>query len=342
MTKQKAYWLCQIGGWGIYGFLQVFLYTLAERFDFNQFIGVFVQVIYFIITSHLLRFIILKFNWLNLRLVRLIPVILVLTFFLSSVNYLFLLVLESIADRIGNVDTMIETILINVLGYWAIYFIWIIFYFTFHYVERYNNSLKEAAATREVELRNLRAQLNPHFIFNALNSIRALVDENPRKSKEAITQLSHILRNSLSTDRKKLISFTEELKTVMDYLALESIRYEERLRTSFNIGDGTGAFMIPPLMIQTLVENGIKHGISNLKDGGLIEIKTEVKDKQLQIEIRNTGQLNQNQNVESGFGLANTRKRLDLIFGEDASFELSNDGPEMVRSKILIPKLSIA
>ncbi|WP_425389975.1 sensor histidine kinase [Ekhidna sp.] len=339
MTKQKIYWLCQILGWGIYGFIQIFLYTIANRFDPSQALGVLYQVVYFIATTHFLRAVILKRGWLNLRLSFLIPRLLIGTFLLSWLNYGYLLVIESFTGSISRQDLMFLTVLINTLGYWVIYFIWTIFYFTFHYVERYNKSLKAETAAREVELNNLKAQLNPHFIFNALNSIRALVDENPRKSKESITQLSHILRNSLISDRKKLIPFMEELKTVMDYLALESIRYEERLTTKFDIDRNSGKYMIPPLMLQTLVENGIKHGISNLKHGGEISIKTTIKRKQLCLQIRNTGQLSNVPDKDSGFGLANTRKRLELIFGDAAKFEIKNENKNTVLTSITIPSL---
>ncbi|MFK7953121.1 MAG: sensor histidine kinase [Ekhidna sp.] len=337
MTKQKIYWLCQILGWGLYGLVQVFFYTIAERFDADQLIGVVFQVIYYIITTHLFRTIIIRSGWLNLRLNRLMPRLLLFTFVLSIVNYGYLLSIEFFTGEVVAKDLMILTILINTLGYWVVYFLWTIFYFAFHYVDRYNKSLKAETATREVELSNLRAQLNPHFIFNALNSIRALVDEDPRKSKDAITQLSHILRNSLMSDRKKLISFSEELKTVMDYLALESIRYEERLTTKFDLDKNSGRFKMPPLMMQTLVENGIKHGIANLKHGGEISIITKVKRKHLLIQIRNTGQLSDQKKVDSGLGLENTRKRLSLIFGDEATFEIKNETKNTVLTSITIP-----
>ncbi|MEQ6168083.1 MULTISPECIES: histidine kinase [unclassified Ekhidna] len=339
MTKRKIYWLCQLLGWGIYGFIQVFLYTVAQGFDTNQALGVLYQVVYFIATTHFLRGLIIKREWLNLRLSYLIPRLLIATFLLSGLNYGYLLVIEFLTSTISRQDLMFLTVLINTLGYWVIYFIWAIFYFTFHYVERYNKSLKAETAAREVELKNLKEQLNPHFIFNALNSIRALVDENPRKSKESITQLSHILRNSLMSDRKKLIPFMDELKTVMDYLALESIRYEERLVTKFDIDRNSGKFMIPPLMLQTLVENGIKHGISNLKEGGEIKISTTVKRKQLHLQIRNTGQLSKEMHAHKGFGLANTRKRLELIFGSTAKFEIKNEDKNTVLTSITLPTI---
>ena len=312
---------------------------MANSFDANQALGLLYQVIYFIATTHFLRNFIIKSHWLNLRLSRLIPRLLVITLILSGLNYVYLFIIDQITDSISKPDLMLVTALINTLFYWVIYFIWCIFYFVFHYVQRYNKSLKAETAAREVELNNLKAQLNPHFIFNALNSIRALVDENPQKSKESITQLSHILRNSLISDRKKMVPFTEELKTVMDYLALESIRYEERLTTKFDIDRNSGKYMIPPLMLQTLVENGIKHGISNLKHGGEIGIATKVKRKQLQLQIRNTGQLSDEKEAREGFGLANTKKRLELIFGEAASFEIKNENEKTVLTSISLPMI---
>ncbi|MEM7298518.1 MAG: histidine kinase [Bacteroidota bacterium] len=337
MTKRTIYWLCQIGGWGLYGITSVIFYSIAQGFDINQALGEVYQVIYYILTTHFFRNVIITQGWLNLRLNRLIPRLLVFTLLLSISNYGYLLLIEYFSNGVSDEDLTLVSFLVNTLLYWIIYFLWTIFYFAFHYVERYNKSIKAETAAREVELSNLKAQLNPHFIFNALNSIRALVDEDPRKSKESITQLSHILRNSLISDRKKLVPFSEELKTVMDYLALESIRYEERLSTEFDIDRNSGRFMMPPLMLQTLVENGIKHGISNLKGGGEISITTKVKRKHLLLQIRNSGQLSKNLDREAGFGMENTKKRLDLIFGERASFEITNESENTVLCTISIP-----
>lgn len=192
----------------------------------------------------------------------------------------------------------------------------------------------------EIELNNLKSQLNPHFIFNALNSIRALVDENPSKSKQAINQLSNILRNSLASDKKGLTNFEDELKIVRDYLGLESIRFEERLRTEFDIEPESRNFLVPPLMIQTLVENGIKHGISKLTRGGLVQVKTYVtQGKKLTIQIRNSGHLPANaKRSKSGLGLKNTRQRLKLIYGDQASFRILNENDNFVLTEIIIPQ----
>ncbi|MEQ9303977.1 MAG: histidine kinase [Marinoscillum sp.] len=339
MNKRKIYWICQIGGWSFYGVLQIFLYATAQKLDANHIIGEVLQVLFYILSTHLLRYILIHYAWLNYSFSKLIPRILMIILGMSFFNYTFLLVFSFFTGELTSRDFAPITVLLNVFGPMIIYFIWTMIYFTFHYFERYNKTLKYEAAAKEIELRNLRSQLNPHFIFNALNSIRALVDENPVKSKNAITQLSNILRNSLTVDRQRLVTFSEEMETVKDYLALETIRYEERLKTKFDIDAKSTKYLIPPLMIQTLVENGIKHGISTLKNGGMVEIISRVDGENLLIKVRNAGQYaSSKQKSKSGFGLSNTRKRLELIYGEQASFKIFNDTKKTVLTEIVLPK----
>ena len=172
-------------------------------------------------------------------------------------------------------------------------------------------------------------------MFNCMNSIRALVDEDPKKAKVSITQLSNILRNTLLMNKNKFNTLEEELALVKDYLELEHIRYEERLRFTFEIDPTTLQKHIPPMMIQTLVENGIKHGISKYPEGGEIIIKTKLLDNIFKIEILNTGQM-ENKISETGVGLANTTNRLELLFGKAASFSLKNLDNNTVLSEIII------
>lgn len=340
MNKRKIYWFCQIGGWSLYGLLQIFLYSTAQQSAPDSFhlLGEVLLVLFYLGSTHLLRFIVIHKGWLNLSFIQLIPRLFTLNLILSSLNFSFLLGYSSLIDELNSQDFAPFTVFFNILGTMIIYFIWTIFYFIFHYFERYNKSLKYEAAAKEIELRNLRSQLNPHFIFNALNSIRALVDEDPIKSKSAITQLSNILRNSLTVDRQRLVTFAEELQMVRDYLELETIRYEERLKTKFDIDEKTLDFLIPPLMIQTLVENGIKHGISTLRNGGTIEITSKVDKERLLIQIKNAGQYEASKEAKSGFGINNTRKRLELIYGEEASFQIYNENKRTVLTEVVLPK----
>src|SRR5690606_21948627 len=159
-------------------------------------------------------------------------------------------------------DFKILVVLANIFLAFLLFALWFVMYFLVHFLDNYNTSLKYEAKINEIRLNHLKSQLNPHFIFNALNSVRALVDEDPIKPKTAITRISNMLRFSLMMDKKQTIEFGEELNTVKDYLELESIRFEERLEVVYHIEDESYSYKIPPMMLQTIVENGIKHGVS--------------------------------------------------------------------------------
>jgi two-component system LytT family sensor kinase len=338
MNKVRLYWVFQIFGWSLYGAVQVSLFSMTGQVQIGYVFGQGLQVVFYIILTHILRSIILRFGWLKIRWYFLIPRFFLGSLIMAFVHYGFLILYSWVTGDLNQTDLDPLTILASGMVSTFLFFFWLLLYMSFHYFERYNKSFQSEAALKEVELNNLKSQLNPHFIFNALNSIRALVDEDPAKSKTAITQLSNILRNSLVIERQQLIHFSDELKTVKDYLALESIRYEERLTTKFEIAPGSDNFYLPPLMIQTLVENGIKHGISTLKKGGIIEVKTKIQEEGLMIRIRNSGQFLNGSTATIGYGLLNTRKRLELIYGDAAQFKIQNEDKQHVITEILIPR----
>jgi len=345
VNKVKLYWSLQIGGWFIFALVQIvgFLIFQSQLVNPNQVVFWVIEALLFLIFTHLFRILIIRWGWLALSMPRLIPRILAAIFLLGLVIYFARLVV-SIPLNVYNPNVALSPA--NILGlsfvYTVILFLWAVLYFIYHYFEQYNISLKHEAARHEIELNNLKSQLNPHFIFNALNSIRALVDENPTKSKNSITQLSSILRNSLASDKKRLTKFEHELNTVKDYLGLESIRFEERLKTEFDIAPDSFNFYVPPLMLQTLVENGVKHGISKLKEGGFIKMKTEVEDGNLKIIIQNSGQFKtvngSRPNEKGGLGLKNTRQRLNLLYGQESSFKIYNKYDNTVITELVIPK----
>lgn len=339
MSKIKIYWFCQIVGWSLFGFANIFTYYIQRNtLDHTDILGELLQIIFYIGSTHLLRHLIKKGNWATISPLKLIPMALLADLVLGLANYLFLLVVfYGFGALIPTVELKSINIFLGILGPTTMYFLWSLLYFSFHYFYQYNQSLKYEAVINEIELQHLKTQLNPHFIFNALNSIRGLVDENPAKSKSAITHLSNILRNSLLMDKKKFIDFEEEMAIVKDYLELESIRYEERLRVSYDISQQTRGIKVPPMMMQTLVENGIKHGISHLKEGGEIKIYAGINHNQLVINIRNSGQYINGKKPEGGYGLINTKKRLELIYGNSAHMTIANENDKMVLTEIKIP-----
>ncbi len=221
-------------------------------------------------------------------------------------------------------------------------FIWNSIYFMYHYVmksrKQQMDTLQLEALVKELELKTIKAHINPHFIFNSLNSIRALIDENPPRARAAITELSNILRSSLSAEKGETVSFSEELKIVKDYLALENMRFEDRLQIEYNVDEETLTQQVPPMMLQTLVENAIKHGISKQVKGGVVKITSDIKGNYHEMSVQNTGHLNGGAK-KTGFGLSSTQDRLSLLYGSKAKFEIKQLNPSLVEAKVLIPFL---
>ncbi|NOT75445.1 MAG: histidine kinase [Cyclobacteriaceae bacterium] len=344
VNKNRLYWTLQIGGWMLYAIIQIIVSVFAsdgQGVSTQRVIFLTYEAFFCLLLTHVFRNLINSWKWLEAGMAILIPRIILSVFVLGLIMYVLRM---PISIPLGLFSSKIAFDIRNVLGlsfiYSVIFFLWCVLYFIYNYFERLNTSLKLEASLREIELNNLKSQLNPHFIFNALNSIRALVDENPAKSKLAINQLSNILRNSLSTGKRGLTKFEDELKIVKDYLGLEHIRFEERLQTEFDIDPESRDFLVPPLMIQTLVENGIKHGIAKLTAGGTIKMKTTVVNDRLKVQIRNSGQyLNGSRRGSEGLGLENTRQRLKLIYGDKASFRILSENDTFVLTEIEIPHL---
>tara|TARA_B100000809_G_scaffold14061_2_gene12771 strand:+ start:2407 stop:3450 length:1044 start_codon:yes stop_codon:yes gene_type:complete len=345
LNKTKLYWISQIVGWLLYAFV-VGIFNIQMRNEIGSEL-IFSLLSIFLIglsVSHFFRFAIVRLNWMRFTIARLIPRILlgtivagVLVYFLKSI------IIERLIVQNNYVFNLAEAFP-SIISWMILYLIWSLLYFLFHYVNNYKKeeikNLKWQAAKNEIELNKLKSQLNPHFIFNSMNSIRALVNENPTLAKEAITQLSNVLRNSLLMGKQKLIPLGDEMKLVNDYLGLEKTRFEERLTIVRKIEKNTEVFLLPPLMIQTLVENGIKHGTSKLPEGGVLEVNAFIQNEELQVIIYNSGYYDKTHQPETGFGLANTIQRLKLLYGDAAIFDIKNDNGR-VKTTVLIPKETI-
>jgi LytS/YehU family sensor histidine kinase len=224
--------------------------------------------------------------------------------------------------------------------FFVYFFIWNLIYFTYHYVSKSRkqqlDTLQLEALVKELELKTIKAHINPHFIFNALNSIRALIDEEPSRARRAVTELSNILRSSLKAEKGETVTFEEELKIVKDYLALENMRFEERLQVSYEIDNDTLSLQVPPMMLQTLVENAIKHGISKQVRGGVVRIISNIRNQQHVLQVQNTGTLKGGV-ADGGFGLSSTQDRLSLLYGNHARFEIRQLSDNLVQATVTIP-----
>lgn len=188
---------------------------------------------------------------------------------------------------------------------------------------------------REAELRALQRQVNPHFLFNCLNSIRGLVVENPPRAQEMVTHLANMLRYNLQRDVRETVPFASEMRVVNDYLALEGVRFDERLRVRLDVDPSVNDVEIPTMLLPTLVENAVTHGVAASPSGGEITIRAVRDEAVVRIDVVNPGHLPEPR-AES-VGLANIRERLSLLYGDRASLTVSNGEPGRILATVTIP-----
>lgn len=187
------------------------------------------------------------------------------------------------------------------------------------------------------ELENLKKQLNPHFLFNALNSIKALTLFDSVKARESIIQLSDLLRLSLNLGEQQRATLSEELRLAENYLALEKLRFDNRLSYEFKIDNDLDNVLIMPMSLNTLLENAVKHGIGQLKSGGKIITYASTENNLITITVENSGFFDPKpKSQDGGIGLENLHKRLELQFGKRASFTIENQN-KMVVATIKMP-----
>jgi LytS/YehU family sensor histidine kinase len=197
-------------------------------------------------------------------------------------------------------------------------------------------ALRLQVAAKEAELRALQAQVNPHFFFNSLNSVRALIYEDRDAAALMIDRMASLMRYALQSGRNGLAPLAAELDVVQAYLAIEQIRFEERLRATLHIEPGLEQVHVPPMSLQTLVENAVKYGVEASAGGSDIEVHARRGQGCVQLEVANTGAL-RGASQSTQVGLDNARKRLALSVGPDATLDLrEHDG--WVRATITLPE----
>jgi hypothetical protein len=234
-------------------------------------------------------------------------------------------------------------IFLDFLYYLFVFGLWLSLYLTAHFVRERRraeiDSLQLAAALSEARLHALQAQINPHFLFNSLNSLRALIDDSPERARDAVTRLASVLRYSLSVDNRRTVPLKMELDAASDYMELERIRFEDRLTVRKNIDPKTLSCAIPPMLVQTLFENAIKHGVSKNEGTSTlsIDITAEPESKRVRIVVQNQGDLHNGNSDSTCVGLRNARERLQRLFGQDASLDVSQERPGWVKAVLELP-----
>jgi two-component system, LytTR family, sensor kinase len=347
LRKVPTYWICQLCGWGVVGGMMLFFaHTYQVSISTNVLLArIAIVMVTGILTTHLLRLFIKWRGWLMQSIERVIPR-LTLAMVLTSLVFT-LIVLGAIEFlQLGVTGGKKLPFLTRLAGYTVdngLYIMpWVLIYYFYHFIEKSRkqqlDTLQLESMVKELELKTIKSHINPHFIFNALNSIRALIDENPSRARTAITELSNILRSSMQAEKQETVTLERELNIVRDYLALEHIRFEDRLRIEYDIDEDTLDQHVPPMMLQTLVENAIKHGISKQLSGGKVIVISDFKDNHHELVVRNTGRLNGSFNGD-GFGLTSTQNRLQLLFGDRARFSIREIDGDMVEAIVELPVL---
>lgn len=302
--------------------------------------------------THFSRALMARWGWKNLGWRALVPRLVLLSMLQSGLwgalgyTYPYVVLHFDWSSRIPLGVALLVTWINGVI----LLFGWLCIYYFYHLFDSYNRlkleQLTLATTVKEAELRALKSQVNPHFIFNSLNSLRALIEEEPARAREAVTQLANLLRYSLQSGQLETVPFSDELRIVNDYLALEQVRHEERLRVRLDIAADTLALPIPPMLLQTLVENAVKYGISTRPEGGEIAITARRENDALRLQVSNPGRLLveplqatrvDRKGASTGLGLRNAAERLRLLFGDQATLQVRSAEPELVVAEAVLP-----
>lgn len=342
-TNERTFWTFQCVGWLGYIFVRIFV-RITGGGDVASFAGVILgaTLIGFAMTSAM-RY--LYRRVLDLPLTVLIFVVMLVC---ASLGLLFsALELSLVPYFVGGAPFVGLERYANAVFEATVLFAWSAIYFGYHYYmglqEQKEQVLKATAMAHQAQLKMLRYQLNPHFLFNTLNAISTLVlEKSEADANRMLTKLSSFLRYTLVNQPTQRITLDQELHALGLYLDIEKVRFQDRLVLEFDIQDKAKSALIPSLLLQPLVENAIKYAIAPSIDGGTIKVSAEVIDNRLHVVLSDSGPGIEDVNnivsqSGSGVGIANTKERLLQIYGENHSITLRNMEPSGLGIFIEIP-----
>lgn len=350
-TKKIYYWLIQLLVWGfLVGVMLIAYVATGNLFQLKpwqyslDFLFMFVICIFY---THQIRYFIKKYiEFDNLKITDafkllgfLFAAILLLIITYSVYIQLVYRFVHYRVDVLNHESQGLKNQIILYLNFTIYFIIWVAFYVGIKGLMELGKTretrLKLESNLRDAQLNTLKGQINPHFMFNSLNNIRGLMLEDVPKSRDMLTRLSESLRYSLTKSGDNAIALEDELEMVDNYIEISKIQLEERLNYIAEIDNASLSLQIPPMLIQMLVENAVKHGISDLKNGGDVIVKTNVNSEGLSIVVSNSGSLKIDSN-STQLGLKNIKKRLELLYGDQASFSLTESNNQVVAT-IKIP-----
>jgi len=357
--SSRLFWALHLGGWLAWGLFAKYAYTVATldevppRYFLYVMLITAVGALLTLVLRHLYRFLwdrplwartagvlaasgAAAFAWLHVR-----TAIYERWFESAAETKAYYEKLGEAAELYWKVSYM-ETITIA----WVVMLAWSALYFGIKYYQLFQevqkSALRSAAMAHEAQLKMLRYQLNPHFLFNTLNAISTLILERQTgDANRMVTRLSSFLRHSLDNDPMKLVTLEQEIAALRLYLDIEKVRFEERLTLELDIEDAAAHALIPSLLLQPLVENAIKYGIARAEEGGTLRISARVFAGDLLLQLSDDGPGAQLVDGEipgaSGVGLRNTRERLAELYGGRHAFRLSPTEPHGLTVDIRIP-----
>ncbi len=341
-TPARRFWLLNALAWALYLALSALLFSAFAGWSSGMLLISVVLSVGMFLVSGALRWQALRRDWFALGPLAL-PARLLLAVMLGAalVQALIQLALRlALHWQWVSLSADASFTPMAIFGYWIntaiVLALWTAAWVGVHALRRYRHGevarLKAEAARHALELDALRARLNPHFVFNALNNLRALINEDTERARELVTRLSNTLRHALEHHQNERVTLADELAVVRDYLAVEQVHYEQRLRVREEVSEAALDTALPPMLLQLLVENAIKHGIARTPDGGELVISATLNAARLQLVVRNPGVLHAHgapETTRTGVGLAYLRNALARWTGT-ATFELRQVGNDVL------------
>nr|WP_299385690.1 histidine kinase [Allomuricauda sp.] len=342
ITQKKGnhtFWILQLLGWGFINMLSIFVLKKisAELIIYSIITGMFVGIF----STSLLRWYLKRnvvFEGFGLRdFFKILGGFIVGAALFGWLNFGFGYAYVKLGPELTESEIQLfnsyDSLWIQIVNALFVIGAWTVTYLTIKLLLKLNRDrierLELNTHLKQAQLNTLKGQINPHFMFNSLNNIRGLMLEDVEKSREMLTKLSEILRYSLTKNNINAIAVEEELEMVDNYIDLSKIQLEDRLEFIKQVEEDTLNMQIPPMIIQLLIENAVKHGISNLKQGGRIVLEIKQENGLLVIEVRNTGKLRIGKD-STQLGLKNIKQRLKLLYAEKALFRLKEIENEVV------------
>ncbi len=340
----KNYWFLQFAGWGGIALVGWIMNWVQRTTNGEASVA---QSSYFLpltclaglVSTHLLRIVIRRGRWLELSggklAFRYAIALAVMSVSLAILGFFFF-------GESSVKATRIEVFAIELLVNSSLVGAWMAIYFLMHFKEASHRAEAERAQLNEAytrsQLEALTRQINPHFLFNALNTVRALIPSDLREPRDAVTKLAGILRATLRSGRRATSSLAEEMEIVWDYLALQKLRFGDNLDVREGIDSRCLAGEIPPLLLLTIVENAVKHGVQCCEKQAVLTIEARLADGVVTVAVESpspTARVSVDESL--GIGLRNAQERLRLAFGDEAKILLSKDDPALTKCVLSFP-----